>query len=631
MIIISEPKISKNGKKVRLYCQVEYNEEIKTIWVEVEDKYSRFFVKDRCDAFLIALLPIAMREGKDISCLAPVSEELLYNLRTHLIPTLVKNSKNLYKTRILAEANNHSVKNAGAVGTGMSRGVDSMHVLNECLDSDYPHMRLTHLCINDVGAFDIAGYTEGGRDNSKIKQDCIKESIELAAELDLPYVLIKSNIMREFKTMYALNHIYYNIFPVYALQKLFKIYYYGSYGLPYSEFSLKDCDRHECGAYELLLTSVFSTSTLKIIPEGAEKNFLEKVEDIVHFAPAHKHLHVCITGSKNCNKCVKCMRTMLAIDSVDKLDNFSQVFDVDYYRKNKKRYFAYLDKCHTSGNKIMESVYEQFNNRKMLSISAPTVLNNNITIPENINTSALIVKNLTDGSVLIKKQVKESFSTVATSKILTAIIALESGKTQMVIELPEGVIKGVSRATVYDLINVLLITQNNLVSDIIAETVSGSVKDFIALMNSAAKKLRAINTYFSDTTGLGAENRTTVEDTAKIVEYALKNKHFCQIFKRKNYTIKYDENEIPINTLNPLLREKGKLYIPECVGMKYGLYGTMGNVIAVLQQDVNLYLMILMGIKEGVKTQHRYLDTYNLANSVIKKPDTNNTSEDSQT
>ena len=36
------------------------------------------------------------------------------------------------------------------------------------------------------------------------------------------------------------------------------------------------------------------------------------------------------------------MRTLTALDALDKLDNFDKVFDIDYYRKNKKDYYKWL-------------------------------------------------------------------------------------------------------------------------------------------------------------------------------------------------------------------------------------------------------------------------------------------------
>ena len=60
MITIGNPKISKKNKRARLSCEIEFNDEIKVLWIEVSEKYANYLVKDRCDAFLIAMLPFAI-------------------------------------------------------------------------------------------------------------------------------------------------------------------------------------------------------------------------------------------------------------------------------------------------------------------------------------------------------------------------------------------------------------------------------------------------------------------------------------------------------------------------------------------------------------------------------------------
>ena len=75
MLTIGTPKILKQNKKVRLQCEIEINNEIKTLWMEVDEKYSKYLVKDRCDAFLIALLPIALRQILICQWISPWTKE----------------------------------------------------------------------------------------------------------------------------------------------------------------------------------------------------------------------------------------------------------------------------------------------------------------------------------------------------------------------------------------------------------------------------------------------------------------------------------------------------------------------------------------------------------------------------
>jgi len=618
MITIGVPKIIKQKKKARLCCEVEINNETKTLWLEVEDKYAGYLVKDRCDAFLIALLPIAMRNQKEIVCLSSVSEELLHNIRVQLIPALVKNGKNFYKTRISADIEKHPVKNAGAVGVGFSRGVDSMHVIEKYLDSEFPNMNITHLCINDVGAFDIEGYKNYEKDVEQIKKECFDKSVELAEDLELPYVFVKSNLAKEFPSQYPYDHIFCNLFPVFGLQKLFKLYYYGSSGLDLENISIKNCDTVDCSNYDMFLNYMLSTSNLKIITEGFEKNRLEKISDIVHFSPAQRALHVCITDSKNCNKCIKCMRTILALDGLDRLDYFSQIFDVDYYKKHKKNYIMYLETCHKRHDKMSEPIYQLFKEKNMLPQGKPEILDENITLKESINTSSLIVKNLTTDTIMMRKQTKDFHIPVGFAKIMMAIIAIESGKSQMVVSIPQELSSDISLATVYDLINILMITQNNNVADILAEAICDTKEEFVELMNKKAKEIKAYNTYFATTTALDKESYTTVDDALLLMEYCFKNQHFCKIFKSKSYILISNEKEKNIVSQNPLFIPKNPNYVEECIATKYGIIGIYANSVVVAQKGTNVYLAILAGIKEEGKTLNRFKDPSNIIKAVLK-------------
>ena len=617
MITIGTPKIIKKDKKARITCQIEINNETQDLWLEVDEKYGKYFITDRCDGFLIAMLPIAMMEQKDIICSAPVSEELLHNITTQLIPSVVKNSKNLYKTRISAEPAGTPVKNAGAVGTGISRGVDSMHSLSRYLNPKCPGYKLTHLLLHNAGAFSITAYNEKGQ-KERVEKECFECSEKLAQEIGLPLIKAKTNLSKIFDIKYHLYSEYYNLFPVLLLQKLWKIYFYGS-TYDFSNFSLKNNDLFDCAHYELLLVNSLSTSNLRIYSEGGEKNRLEKTADITDFEPAQKNLHVCITDSKNCNKCIKCMRTLLCLDALDKLDNFKNVFDVEYYRRNRQRYVTYLENCHQKGDEINEPTYQAFKKLGWLYNSRPLCYIENIKLPP-VSTSALIIKNLSTEKILMEKQTKTIFNSAGFSKIITALVALESGKTQMPVEISEKAYNGLKSATIYDLVNIMLITQNNIAALNIAQAVAGTVEDFVKLMNEKSAQIGAVNTLYSSPTGVNGENYTTAEDACKLMEYAIQNRHFCDIFKRKSYTIRYNEEEIIFKTTNQLLTEDSSYYIPECTASKYGVQGHFSTLSAVIEKDNDIYLAILLGVKEGEKASNCFKDTRNLMNCITEKP-----------
>ena len=619
MIIIGEPKLKKEYTKVRLCADVELNETIKTLWFEFDESYAKYVVKDRCDAFLVALLPIALRKKKDIICNSTVSEELLHNIRTVLIPSLVKGSPNLYKTRVSADSNKKRIISAEAVGTGLALGPNSFHIISTYTEAEYPVYRLTHLLIND--------YTDkmSVKDDFKDKKNLhisdniqVLKAIDYAQELELPYIHVKTNLLSEFDINYHQDHMYVNISSALILQKLFKTYFYGSTGWDYNHFSVKNADVRDCSVYGALLAEVLSTSNFMVKLEGGDKDMLEKLEDIVHYAPAQRLLHNCIKDDdKNCNVCYKCKRTLLALEAIDKTDYFSQVYDVEYFKNNKRSYLTYLEDSYEKGDRFIEPVYKAFEKRHMLTCSKPISHQSGLISPNNINTSALILKNLSTGKLLLSKQIKDILPAVALGKIVTALIALESGKTQLVADVSPEIFCGINRLSVYDLIRIMLITQNNDSADIIAETVCGSIDDFVVLMNNKMRAVHAYNTKFTNPCGSGSDNCTTADDVVKIMEYALRNLHLRKIFKLPSCSIYSGDTEHIFNTINPILKQNSPLYMPECIGAKYGMQGIFANHIAFFKKDDSVYLLVLLGIKDNKKQLTRFHDVKNVMSCIL--------------
>lgn len=339
MIIIKKPTIIETEKnKVREYCEIEIDSDVKKIWFEVDSKYKDYLVTDRADAYVIGLLNYAMKNNYNIKCEIPVTDELLYNLNVVLIPILAKYSSNLNEIKIDAKPIK-PLKTGEHVGTGCSCGIDSFYSIKTHRHNMYESLELTDVCINNVGAFNEC-YKDYGEE--KVKKERYEITKKAAKDLNLNLVETDSNFAAEIYQTHLLTHTYSSTFAIYMLQKYWRIYYYASSGYDFSEFDLKDNGYKDCADYELLSLQCFSTSAIRIYSDGGEKERIEKTSAITDFSYAQKYLHVCLHKSTNCGTCSKCMRTLTALDALDKLDNFDKVFDIDYYRKHKKDYYKWL-------------------------------------------------------------------------------------------------------------------------------------------------------------------------------------------------------------------------------------------------------------------------------------------------
>lgn len=356
MIVIGQPCIVHDKSTDRVVSDIVVNGQTTSVWFEVPKEYGQYLAYERSDAFLIGMLSIAIRKHHDIQCEAPVTEELLYQLQTILIPSLVKNGNNLHPVKIVAKTA-PALDNAGGVGTGLSCGVDSMHVVSQFYKSRYTGMNLTHFTFFNVGSFNGI-YREAGID--KVRDECRKRAQKCADEMGIPLIVTNSNFQQAYWQDHLFTHTFSSAFAIYMLQKLWKVYYYGSSGYDYSMFTLKNNECISADHYDLLSLSCFSTSKLRIYSEGGEETRFEKQKDIADDKFAQKYLHVCTKTYYNCNTCNKCMRTLLSFDAMGKLDEFANVFDLDYYKSHRKDYLLYLQKCHEGiiDDPMLESSYE---------------------------------------------------------------------------------------------------------------------------------------------------------------------------------------------------------------------------------------------------------------------------------
>jgi hypothetical protein len=133
----------------RLQATIAINGIEKVANFDVDSTYAEYLDDEVCDAFLINLLLFAMGNGYDIKCDAPVSAELLFNLRTYFLPILNKETSG--KAHLVNIEANPLVRetHAIAVGTGISGGIDSSDAIMENLraSAKIPNMKLTHLLV----------------------------------------------------------------------------------------------------------------------------------------------------------------------------------------------------------------------------------------------------------------------------------------------------------------------------------------------------------------------------------------------------------------------------------------------------------------------------------------------------
>lgn len=172
--------------------------------------------------------------------------------------------------------------------------------------------------------------------------------------------------------------------------------------------------------------------------------------------------------------------------------------------------------------------------------------------------------------VLYGKDEETFLPNASTTKIMTCILAIESGRLDETVKVSEyaasmpQVHLGMTTKDTFvlkDLLYSLMLESHNDSAVAIAEHVGGSVEGFAKMMNDKAKELGCENTHFITPNGLDAQDEksahgTTAKDLATIMSYCIQNETFLEITQTKQYQFSNQEGtrSFSCNNHNALLQ-----------------------------------------------------------------------------
>jgi D-alanyl-D-alanine carboxypeptidase (penicillin-binding protein 5/6) len=237
------------------------------------------------------------------------------------------------------------------------------------------------------------------------------------------------------------------------------------------------------------------------------------------------------------------------------------------------------------------------------------------------------------GKVIYEKNGYEKAYPASTTKIMTAILALENceltdvatASYEAIYSVPVGYsnanIQVGEELTIEQLLNVLLVHSANEAANILAEHIAGSVESFATMMNTKAQELGCLNTNFVNPNGVHNENHySTAYDLALIGRYAMQNDTFRKLVSTTFYTLpatnKYETNDRVFSTTNSLLKkDSSNSYCYEyCTGIKTGYTNLAKNcIVASAKKDGVEYIVVILGAESTESgLSARYLDCKNL-------------------
>ena len=211
-----------------------------------------------------------------------------------------------------------------------------------------------------------------------------------------------------------------------------------------------------------------------------------------------------------------------------------------------------------------------------------------------ITAGSAVVMDCDTGMVLYGVNENKQMPMASTTKIMTCILALESGDlgrtvtvTDDCMQLLDGTQIGLLpgyKITMYDLCVGMMMYSGNDAANTAAVAVGGSIPAFVSLMNEKATQLGMLNTHFDTPSGLDqfsdGAHYSTAYDMALLGRYAMQNPDFCDIVGFKARNIYYDEfpKGRMLVTHNYLMQGQ-KFGYEGCDGIKTGVTNLAGQCL----------------------------------------------------
>ncbi len=252
-------------------------------------------------------------------------------------------------------------------------------------------------------------------------------------------------------------------------------------------------------------------------------------------------------------------------------------------------------------------------------------------------TSAAVIDCI-DGKILYNKNMDEKLYPASLTKILTAILVVENCDLQDVATVSQHAIDSVEygyltanikageQLTVEQLLNMLIISSCNDVSNVLAEHIAGSTEAFVEMMNKKAEEIGCTNSHFVNCSGEHSENHySTAHDMVLIGKYAMQYDEIKNIANKISYrlgpTNVYDKDDRLYETSNEMILSGSSNYYRYVSGVKTGFTTPAGYCF--MGYSVKNDMPLVSVVMKSTTSNSRYDDTkqileYAYANNTIR-------------
>lgn len=222
-----------------------------------------------------------------------------------------------------------------------------------------------------------------------------------------------------------------------------------------------------------------------------------------------------------------------------------------------------------------------------------------------LSAQGVIAVDIDSGITLYEKNPDTPLLPASTTKIVTALVSLDTYRLNDVLIVPSGVNVDGQKMGLYpgekmkfeNLLSGLLIYSANDAAEALAKDYPGGYDAFIAAMNQKAKELSMTNTHFDNPVGLDADGQqSTAKDLVRASEVAMRNPEFAKIVGTKNITITDESGKSSYNleNVNELLGT-----VPGVIGVKTGwTEGARENLVTYIVRDNHKVIIAILGSED---------------------------------
>jgi D-alanyl-D-alanine carboxypeptidase (penicillin-binding protein 5/6) len=236
-------------------------------------------------------------------------------------------------------------------------------------------------------------------------------------------------------------------------------------------------------------------------------------------------------------------------------------------------------------------------------------------LPERpvIKAAAVYLVELKSGRVLLEKNATRRLPPASLTKIMTALIALESAPLQDVVKIDQRAVAHHSSYSfrpgeeflLRDLVTAMLVVSANDACEAVAWHVGGDDQRFVSMMNERALLWGLKNTHFSNPCGFDApEHYSTAADLAKLTERALQEPIFSMIVRTvvRDISTVNGTRRMSLHSTNELLAD------PEVTGVKTGYTSRAGRcLIATMFKGGHRLMLVGLNLRDQWKEASRLL------------------------